>query len=375
MWYLAWRNLTQNKVRLVMSIGGVALALMLILALDAIVAGVEAQATAYIDHSGADVFVSQAGVRNMHMASSWLPAAIVSRVAAVPGVASATPILYLTNVVAVGEERVVSYVIGLPPEAAAGGPWDVASGVAVPEPGEAIVDEGVARRSNVDLGDQVKILGQPFTVAGLSRGTASLAGSASVAFVSLSDFARLRADPGTISFVLVNVTPGARAEDVASRIETEAGNVTAQTREAFAGQERQVIRDMSTDLVSIMSLVGFVIGLAVMALTVYTATLARRAEYGVLKALGARNGHLYVAVTAQALFSVALGFVLGLAFTLAVGAVVPRLGVSLSLVVRPESLIRVAGAALLIAALAAVIPIRQVAGVDPVLVFRGRIRG
>jgi len=56
------------------------------LALDAIVEGMTARITAYIDHSGADVFVSQSGVRNMHMASSTLPVSIVSKVQAVPGV-------------------------------------------------------------------------------------------------------------------------------------------------------------------------------------------------------------------------------------------------------------------------------------------------
>ena len=93
---LAFRNLFQSKARLFISVGGVALALLLILALDAIFAGVQRQVTAYIDYSGADIFVAQEGVRNMHMASSWLSASIGRKVKAVPGVASVTPILYLT---------------------------------------------------------------------------------------------------------------------------------------------------------------------------------------------------------------------------------------------------------------------------------------
>ncbi|MBM2850081.1 MAG: hypothetical protein HW418_3023, partial [Anaerolineales bacterium] len=152
----------------------------------------------------------------------------------------------------------------------------------------------------------------------------------------------------------------------------EAGvnKVTAQTRQAFAAQERKVINDMSTDVITIMNLVGFLIGLAVMALTVYTATLARRAEYGVLKALGARNGHLYRAVLAQALISVLLGFALGLAFTLLLAVAVPRLGLNLALEVSGESLLKVGGVSLVIAGLSAVLPVRQIAGLDPAMVFR-----
>ena len=101
---LAFRNLFQNKVRLVISVGGVALALLLVLSLDAIFTGVERQVTAYIEHSGADIWVSQADVRNMHMASSSLADSIARKVKVVPGVGSVTPIHYLTNNVVVGDE-------------------------------------------------------------------------------------------------------------------------------------------------------------------------------------------------------------------------------------------------------------------------------
>lgn len=70
MWRLAFRNLFQNKARLIISVGGVALALLLSLSLDAILEGIQRQVTTYIDHSDADIFVAQEGVRNMHMASS-----------------------------------------------------------------------------------------------------------------------------------------------------------------------------------------------------------------------------------------------------------------------------------------------------------------
>jgi len=55
---LAYRNLFQSKVRIAMSVGGVALALMLVLALDAIMTGSEKRLTAYIDYSEADVWVA-----------------------------------------------------------------------------------------------------------------------------------------------------------------------------------------------------------------------------------------------------------------------------------------------------------------------------
>src|SRR3989304_7650203 len=102
---LAIRNLFQSKARLVISVGGVALALMLMLSLDAIFAGVEERVVAYINHTGADLFVSQSGVRNLHMASSWLPASVTEQVADRPGGEEWTPLLYHSNLVSVSGHR------------------------------------------------------------------------------------------------------------------------------------------------------------------------------------------------------------------------------------------------------------------------------
>jgi len=365
---LALRNLFESKVRLLVSVGGVALAFTLVLALDAIFAGSERQVTAYIEQSEADVVVSQAGVRNMHMASSSIPRSLVPRIEGIPGVESVTPILYVTNMLVLGEERSLAYVIGLPEAAEAGKPREIVKGKAVPSEGEAVIDQGVAEKSGAGLGDEVKILGETFEIAGLSRGTASLTNS--VSFIALEDFSHLTGDGQTVSFILVKASKGVSPGELASEIEMEINGVTAQTGVAFAERERGVIRDMGTDIIAVMNFIGFLTGLAVMALTVYLAALARRKEYGILKALGAGNRRLYATVLAQAVFSVVLGFALGLILTLALGELVPLLGVNLSMEVSGRSLIKVAAMSLLIGGLSAILPVRQIAGLDPAVVFR-----
>ena len=367
---LALRNLFQNRARLTISVGGVALALMLILSLDAIVLWIQQRVTAYIDESGADVFVAQAGVRNMHMASSSLPEDRAALIAAVDGVQSVTPILYATNVVAVGNERTIAYIIGLPPGAQAGGPWAVRAGRADPGRGGAVIDRGIAEKSGVGLGDEVEIMGRTFEIVGLSDGTTSLTNS--IAFIGSQDFSELRGNAGIVSFLLVRVEPGASPSDVARRIESGVDGVTAQTSREFAAQERRVVRDMSTDLVRIMNAVGFLIGLAVMGLTVYTATLLRRGEYGVMKALGARNRDLYASVAVQALVSVGLGLAVGVGFTLVLSALLPRLASNLGLAVSLASVAKAAAASVVFAGAAALLPIRQMRDLDPAMVFRGK---
>jgi putative ABC transport system permease protein len=101
-----------------------------------------------------------------------------------------------------------------------------------------------------------------------------------------------------------------------------------------------------------------------------TATLSRRKEYGVLKALGAKNSHLYRAVLGRA--GISIGSVLLAFYSPCYCNLLPMIGINLQLVVSWASFGKVAGYSLVIAMLSAILPIRQIAGLDPVMVFRGR---
>ena len=367
-WLLARRNLGGNRIRLLASVGGVALALSLTLALDAVYGGVANQLTSYIDEAGADVWVSQAGVRNLHMVASWLPDEVTDEVGAVDGVADVTPILYATDTIAATDERAIAYVIGLPAGAAIGGPWRIAEGSSLPGPGEVVVDARFAERAGVSIGDSVTVLGGDARVVGLSEGTASLVNS--VAFVALDDFRAMRGGAPVVSYVLARVEPGADPGAVATAVERQVAGVTAQSRTAFSAEERRLVMDMSAEVISVMNVIGFVVGLAVVALTVYVATLARRREYGALKALGARNRYLYGVVLGQAFLSVAIGFLAGIAFTGLLSLAVAQTGLGLELALGAASIAKVGVVAAIIASLAAILPIRQIAGLDPAVVFR-----
>jgi putative ABC transport system permease protein len=302
------------------------------------------------------------------MVASTLPDSVVDEVSAVDGVTTVTPILEAIDTVGAGEERAVVYVIGLPAEASMGGPWEIAEGSARVGPGEIIVDRGLARNAGVTIGDTVDVLGGEARIVGLSRGTASLVNS--VAFVSFDDFRTMRGDAPVVSFVLVKIAGDASPGAVAADIERLVPGVTAQSRSDFVDQERRLVTDMSADVISIMSVVGFVVALAVVALTIYIATLAGRREYGVLKALGARNRVLYRVVLVQAAISVAVGFAIGMAFTALLAFAIGRTDLNLELAITAASLVKVGLFAAVIAGLAAILPIRQVGGVDPAIVFR-----
>jgi putative ABC transport system permease protein len=71
--FLALRNLLQNKMRLALSVVGVALSVMLILILNDFLGGLYRQASTYLANTPGSVAVVQDVVRNFFAASSILP--------------------------------------------------------------------------------------------------------------------------------------------------------------------------------------------------------------------------------------------------------------------------------------------------------------
>jgi putative ABC transport system permease protein len=118
-----------------------------------------------------------------------------------------------------------------------------------------------------------------------------------------------------------------------------------------------------------MLMIGIVVGLAVAAVSIYTVTVARLGEYAALKAIGMSNRSLYSLISRQSLLTVLgdLGLALILVVVLAVG--VPPLEPSVNVAVSAGSVARTAGAAALIPLLAAFVPARRVARVDPASVY------
>jgi len=78
---IATKNLWHEKMRLLISLGGIAFAIVLILLLEGFAYGVFEQAAAYPKNSGAELFVVQDGIEGMQSARSIIPETLESTLA------------------------------------------------------------------------------------------------------------------------------------------------------------------------------------------------------------------------------------------------------------------------------------------------------
>jgi putative ABC transport system permease protein len=365
--HLALRNLFQDRLRLALSVLGIALAVMLILFLLGLRAGVFAGATAYIDHAPGSIVVMPEGVRSTSAGSAqMLSPATVEAVRSAPGVAAAVPVLL---VVAVPEwhgtkeaVRLVGY-----DETAGGGPWSLAEGREPAADHEVVVDRVLASRHEIKVGGSVEIGGHPLTVSGISNETSSFLGA--YVFARKSAVEALMLAPGAASFVMVTPEAGVSDEALASSLRSIEG-VSVLPKNEVSANNRQVIANIVDRVIVLMVGAAFIVGALVVGMVIYTATIERRSEYGVLKAIGAGNRVIYRVVLWQAVAAAGLGVIAGIGLAFAVGWLVTTARPQFLVTIEPPAVALTLGAGLLMALLGALVPARAVARLAPAEVFR-----
>lgn len=363
---IAFRNLLKDKTRLALSIGGIALAIMLILILDGFRAGMFRQITAYVDHSTGSIIVAQEGVNNLLGISSLLPEGSASKIKKVEGVADAIPILSQFVILDLHGKKQPAYMVGYSP-ARGGGPWRLAVGREPSSDREVVFDRVLAERHKIHLGSTVEILDKDFTVVGLSDGTASW--MTSFFFVRKSAAEDLLLAPGATSFLLVTIHADASPEAVRDRI-NRMSNVNALLKSDVAANDLKLFGRYFSAPIQLMSGIAFLVGTLVVGLVIYTATVERRREYGVLKAIGARNGMLYRVVAAQALIAALSGTIIGVGLAFAVSEWIMAARPQFLIVFESFNAAQTILIGLSMALIAALFPARVLAELAPAEVFR-----
>ena len=284
------------------------------------------QVSTYLDHAPGSVVVVQAGTRG---ASSVMPEETAEAARAVTGVASAVPIVSQYAVLDLGQAKQYVSVVGYDP--AQGGPWALRQGRLPASDNEVVLDAVLADRRDVRLNDNFGLMGQSFKVVGLSNGTTTW--MTSYLFMRLGEAQSLFGSPRTVSLVLVAPSPGVTPGELRQRL-TEIPGVDVMLKSDLIANTRSTYLSVFGAPLNLMAGIASVVGTLVVGMVIYTATLERQREYGVLKAVGARNRFLYRVVATQALAAALLGALVGMGLAMGAGQLIMAL--------RPQFLIKVA---------------------------------
>lgn len=368
MMHIAYRNLLQNKFRLLLSLGGVALAMMLIVFLRGFQTGVFLQVTAYLDHTQADWIVAQKNVTNLLGATSLLPPDTEDLAQGLPGIEQVIPIVAQYTILDIHDRKIVGFLVGYDSDRG-GGPWAMLAGRPPRRNDEIVLDWVMAQDHGLRLGDTIEILGKEFSIVGLSSKTNSW--MAGLIFLKKEAAEELLLSPGATSFLLLKMKPGADTAFLEQRLRRRLGDDVEIVPSFMVRQnDRNLLVKLFAVPLQMMVTIAFTVGTVILGMIIYTATVSRAQEYGVLKAVGARNRDLYGLVTQQALFIAVLGVILGIGLAQLAANWVMITYPKFLIVFQFTEVLPTVLVGLTMGLLAAILPARYMSMLDPAQVFR-----
>jgi len=373
---LARRNLFHDRVRFAVTLTGIVFALVLIVIQFGLFLGFTTTTSNNIDHSNADLWLVFHSVGYFDTGRMFSERKYYE-VLATPGVQQAEK--YIQNFAYWkrpdgGVENV--QVIGFRPGSGLGEPWNISQGAVldVKEEDGVLVDELYKEKLGVSkIGDRAEIGNHRARVVGFTRGIRSFTTSPFVytSFKNSLNYTRPQSREDQLTYILIKTAPGFTPAQVQKNLREHVSDVDIYTRDEFSRRTRFYWMFTTGAGLAVLTaaLMGLVVGIAVVAQTIYAATMDHIREYGTLKAMGATNRYLYRVLIEQAVWSAVLGY--GFAMVVA-HFIVQGSERGGALILMPLSMqIGMLFLAIFMCIAAALVSINKVTRIDPAMVFKG----
>ena len=370
---IAIRSLLHDRGKAIAALAGVAFATTLLLVQSGVYLGFLETSAGLISRVGGDVWIMARGTPALEFGA---PLSSGARL-----LAQATPCVHRARALvgslvqfrnAEGEARTLS-LIGFDPRRSPGLPWTMVRGL--PEdllgPGRVTIDDldtEQFRISDDPMGATFEVSGQTLRIAGLTHGIRSFTLSP-FTFTDLGTARRLlglREDEA--HYWVLDVPDAACAERVIAQVNAHPdleALTTAQFR--HRSEHRWVVGSGAGAALGFTALLGLIVGIVIVAQTLFTITREHLRELGTLKALGGLDREIIGFVAWQAAFLAVVGGLIGSGIAFAVSALVSKF---LLVLLTGPLLLGSALTVILMCALASLSSIRKVLHLEPAEVFK-----
>jgi putative ABC transport system permease protein len=371
---LARKNLLHDRIRFAITLAGVAFAVTLVLVQVGLFLGLLGKATVTIENSNADIWIVAKNTPNVDFGNPF-PETVFLRARGVPGVERAdNAIVQFVNIQLPSGATENSLVYGISDPAYWNLPWKVEAGRAedLSRGYNLIMDRSaVLRFGAFDVGDYRELGGRRFRIIGRSAEAESFT-TTPIVFMDFGNAQSLLDQLNAqTTYVLVKVAKGYDPKEVAARLRPMFPFNDVHTRDEWAAASRGYWIE-STGLgmsMGVTVFLGILVGVVIVAQTLYTSAVEHIREFGTVKAIGGSNWDIYKILGEQALIAAVCGFALGAGASYAVRPAMANLHLTVLLTPQFSGIVFVGTLAMCLSA--ALFSFRRVALIDPALVFRG----
>ncbi len=376
MWLLSIKAMLGDRGKLLVSLLGVAFSVILVNLQGGLLLGLIQKASLLVDNGGADIWVGHRHMNNVDI-GGFVPERWVQRLRKIEGVERVDPYVVMFGQAKMPDGRFENVlVIGCEPASLLGGPWALAEGDprAIGHRPDAIsIDVCDAEKlGDCRIGDTREINGYRARVVARTHGIVGFTTNPYI-FTTI-DRARKYCDvpQDKCSYFLVKARPNTDVMQLTARIRAEVPDLLAvRDRDTWSRicMEYWLTRTGIGISFGLAAFLGLLVGLAVVAQTLYASVTERLKEFATLKALGANDRSVGRFILVQALGNAIIGGLAGLLGAVLIGALLStaRAPVILTGGVAALSIVLVVGVCLL----AAWFPYWRIRGIDPASVLRG----
>lgn len=371
---IARKILLHDRLRFVITVSGVAFAVTLVLVQTGLFVGLLSNAAITIERANADLWVTSHNTANVDFAIPFSEN-YVQRVRSVPGVALADNLIvsFVRITLPTGAtESMMVYALenfarwNLPWRVLEGDPRDLRRGRFF------FLDESARQRFGAfQVGDYREVNEHRLKLIGRTTEVKSFATTP----VSFMDYHLLQElDSGTVggktTYILVKLAPGAHAETVQREIQRRLPYHDVQPRGRWAEISRNYwIQSTGLGMSMFLTVfLGCLVGVVIVAQTLYTSVMDHFKEFATVKAIGGTNLDIYRIIAKQAAIAGICGFLVGGGISWTIVPFMMRAG--LTMVLTPTYCAEVFAGTILFCLAASAVSFRKIASMDPALVFR-----
>ncbi len=370
----ALRTLFAGRGKFAAGLAGVIFSLVLVNVQGGLYFGLMSKASTLIDHCDADLWICDRMISNVDL-PRHIPEAWSNRLRGLPGVARVDPYIVgkgTATLTTGGFEDV--WIIGSDPGSMLGSGWNFVAGSRdeLKRPyGVSFDVVDLAKLGYPRLGDQIEVNGRRVKLVAQTSGITGFV-TMPYLFTTLENARRIsHIDSEHCSFFLIKARPGVDIENLREQVARLVPELVVYTPQAFASASQNYWMNRTGIGISFgaSTALGLLVGLMMVAQSLYALALDHQTDYATLKALGAEDRSVCGIILLQALTIAILGSIAGLVIVVAIRELWSS---PLAPVVIPVQLIGVALLLVFVICLcASLLPFLRIRRIDPGIVLQG----
>ena len=364
---LVVKNPFRNKTRSALAIVGIAIGIMVIVALGMVTGGLKTSTQSTLKAGAAEITALQTGSNSLMGSGGTLNESLSTDLLSIGGVKDTAGILRATNTSTTSSQLSSNSsqssfgpggsisVTGIDPGKLSLVGIDSVNGTTFSNSStdEVIIGKTFAQDQNMTVGNTINLYGKDFKITGTFE-TGNFITDAGI-YMPLSTLQNLTSNDNKISAILVKVTDNANVTTVSQNIESAYPNqLTTTTAEATASRINQGLGFIDTASWAI-SLLAIFIGAVGVINTMIMSVYERTREIGVLKAVGWTDKRILAMILGESIVLTLIAFVVGTVIAVVGVEILLTYSPSVSGIIKPSFALDIFVRAFLVAFLVGVI--------------------